>query len=206
MRVRSMLLGLIFALATGRAGADTKYTFDFSSLAADAGQVVPIVQFEAGPFTASFYDVLVIGPGDPGYTGQIGILPSSGTFLYLADFEGGFPAPFSANSISAVFAPGATDTLDVGALSGSGFSHWIWGSSLSGPTTEVFTPSHSPAFFGLLDLYTVNGNGAQMLSLTLDGPTPPSTCGVPEPPAALLLCCGMLGLLIACRTARVATR
>lgn len=197
MRLRSMLMALIVVASAGRASAGTLYTFDFSTLAADAGQVVPIAEFEAGPFTAYFYNVLVIGPDDPGYAGQIGILPTSGYFLYLADFQGGSLEPFLVNSVSAVFAPGDSTDLAVGALGGGGYPAWMWSSTLSGPTTEVFTPYPSPTYFGLLDLYRVDGNGAQMLSLTIDDPPPPPPPGVPEPTSALLLSlsCATLGLI-----------
>jgi hypothetical protein len=195
------ILGLaILAALAGDATADS-VTIAFDPLAADAGQVVTTAFDESG-YTVTVNDALVIGPGSPGYSGAIGLLPLPDEFSVVIQPIRG---PLILESVSATFAPGSSATVDWYGESGLGPGNPVWDWPGTGQTPGAYTAPGSydttlepaSATAGVW-LESNLDNGGQITSVTIVAVPAP----VPEPPAAALLAGGLLTFLIGPRRRR----
>lgn len=181
---------LALLVAPARAGTAT-YTLTFAALAADAGSTTALAALAMGPFTVYLYDFETVGPGDAGYAGSIGVVPTGVPGMLIA--APGYPyAGPTIVSIAATFAPLAGPALywtTQSVYDGiAGPPSWAWTGTLAGPTTESFAPNYDYAPAGI-QLAAGNTSQAQLLglSVTIDVPPP----AAPEPgtavPAAIAL-------------------
>ena len=181
-RTPAVLIALAVAIAgDARAGSTT---IDFDALAGSAGTVVTAASFTSQGYTVHVNDVLVIGPGDPGYSGAIGLLPLPDQFSIIID-----PAAYQAvDSVSATFAAGSSPAVNwygVTDIDETG-PQWTWAGA-PGTYTTVLGPTQA------IDRIWLEANlinGSQITSATIDAASPPA---IAEPASALLL--GLGGLL-----------
>lgn len=172
--------------------AGTVYPINFNALASEAGTVVSQTLWY-GPMMVRINDALVIGPGDPGYTGSIGVAPADNGFdVEVEDIPVGTMAiPFRLASLAISLAPtsaGDTAYFDVaGGPSRSDGPGWV----ISGPApwTDTIEPVPYGPYVGAVLVFAGNTNEAQITGLTLEVGAEPSS--VPEPAGWLL---GLIGL------------
>jgi len=188
-------VGLAVLTFAPPAGAGT-YTIDFSAVAADAGSVVT-TSFDTPEFRVQLNAVRVIGPGDPGYAGAIGIAATLDQFDVVIDpLVPGLRSPILLRSISATFAAdtgpdyrwnGVADVDERGPM-------WTWRGTAPGTATFAPMPATGVNRFWLTQVSTTT---AQMTGLTIEAVLSPS---VPEPSGLLLLGIGAVIVATARRT------
>jgi len=164
------------------------------------------------PFTLSVFASEVIGPSSPNYAGQVGILSVPGV-RFAVDFYPFERVNFDVTSVSATFATGTSGAIDWAGVFGDfqgaydASPDWTWQADTTGAvTTLTYTPASGPLIVGSMGIMELAGNGAQLLSITLDAaidPIPPA----PEPSAALpCVLAGIAGIVAAGRRRARATR
>lgn len=192
MRPCAAAIAVLLCCAPSQAGT---YTIDFSSLAADAGSIVTTT-FQDGPFFVNVNNSLVIGPGDPGYAGQIGIAPTQiNEIAVVIDYANGTSVgqPFTLQSISATFASATGSVINWFGLSNADESGPSWTWTGTAPATDSFSPTSADAMINRVWLEPEIGNNTQLLSLTIDADlSSPST---PEPAGIILLGIGVAGVV-----------
>jgi hypothetical protein len=182
MRLRFAAIALCVGLASA-AHAD-EVTINFSSLAADAGQVVSTT-FMAGVYKVFVNDSLVIGPGDPGYTGVIGVLPAANN-----DFDVNLQpiGTVVMTEITLHFAPATSSVVNWNGQESLSSTFWTW----SGTTSDLFRNFYpSGILTSTIGTETGTGNGAQLTSIVIDYS---SASGIPEPSALILGTIGFVGV------------
>lgn len=193
MKMRRVVLAAACAVTTLSPGSGAAtYTIDFAAVAGDAGRVIT-TSFDEGPFRVQLNAVRVIGPGDPYYSGTIGIVATLDQFDVVIDPIG---SPFLLESISGTFAAevgrayewhGVADVDERGPM-------WSW--SGSAPQVSAFTPA-PPVQIDRAWLTQISGTTAQMTGIAVEAVlAPPPT---PEPGSIVMLAIGAVAIVARAR-------